>query len=296
MKIAIAGATGNIGSRVAKQISLKGGIPVLLGQNLERLNQMNILNSITRVTDLSDTEQVTASTQDVDALFWMVPPVLTVPSLKEWYTQVTAAGIAAVQQHKIERVVLISSLGAGAGEHLGTVSYAGDMEKAFDLLNANVLALRPGYFMENMLTQAQRIKFGNEFSFTYDIEHDLPWISTDDIGDTAAKYLLNSKWAGHWKLNLMGPENITSQDVALKISRVLDLQVKYKQQTIAEASNELAGFGANAVVCKELAELFIALGDADGAYATPRTAEAFTPTTLEEFVKRKLVPLLNSSN
>ncbi len=42
MKISIAAATGNIGSRVARQVALQGVTPVLLGLNLNRLNELNI--------------------------------------------------------------------------------------------------------------------------------------------------------------------------------------------------------------------------------------------------------------
>lgn len=293
MKIAIAAATGNIGSRVAKQISSGGGIPILLGQSLDRLNQLEIGNCISRVTDLSDPGQVIHSTKDVEALFWLVPPVITVPSLKEWYDKVTTAGVAAVRQNKIKRVVLISSLGAGAADDLGTVSYAGHMEVAFDQLNTNVLALRPGYFMENILMQAESIKSGNEFSFTYEADHDIPWVSTDDIGDTAAKFLLDNTWAGHWKLNLMGPEHINSEDAALKMTRVLGKKISYRQKSILEASSELEIFGANTVVSKELSDLFKALGEPYGAYSTPRTHEAFTPTSFEQFISTKLTPLIS---
>lgn len=290
MKIAIAAATGNIGSRVAKQISSAGVIPILLGQSLDRLNQLEINDSISRITDLSDPEQVIQATKDADALLWLVPPVMTVPSLREWYNKVTTAGIAAVGQNKIKRVVLISSLGAGTADELGTVSYAGDMEIAFDQLNTNVLTLRPGYFMENIMMQAESIKSGNEFSFTYKAGHDIPWISTDDIGDTAAKFLLDSTWAGRWKLNLMGPENLNCREAALRISGILGEKISYRQKSMLEASGELEMFGANNTVSKELSDLFKALGDPFGVYSTPRTHEAITATSFDQFIRTKLAP------
>lgn len=41
--------------------------------------------------------------------------------------------------------------------------------------------------------------------------------------------------------------------------------------------------------------LFQALGDPNGAYATPRTAEAYTPTSFQEFVRTHLLPLLQAN-
>ena len=51
--------------------------------------------------------------------------------------------------------------------------------------------------------------------------------------------------------------------------------------------------GATAEVQREMGDLFRALGDPDGVYATARTAEAFTPTTFEQFVKHKILPNLH---
>lgn len=292
MKIAIAGATGNIGSATARQVVLNGAIPILLGQNIDRLNQLNITGAIAKVADLGDMAEMIKATHDADALLWLVPPVAAAPSLKEWYDKITTAGIAAVQQNDIKRVVLISSLGVSTKPNLGTISYCGIMEEAFDKLGVNVLALRPGYFMENFLLQAQSIKEKGEFSFTYDALHDIPFVSTEDVGNIAAKYLLDENWAGHWKLNLMGPENITLSDVALRLSSLTDKPVRYRQESFEEIKFRLNNWGVGETMQNELIDLFKALGDPNGAYATPRTPEAYTATSFDEFVINKLMPVL----
>lgn len=296
IKIAIAAAAGNIGSRAARKISASGFTPVLMGRHTSKMERLNIPNAIIRETDLGNTEQVVNSTRGAEALLWLVPPVLHVSSLKNWYQKVIQAGLAAVKENKIKRVVLISSLGAGAAPNLGTITYTGDMEIAFDQLgDTNILALRPGYFMENFLTLTQQIKLESEFSFTYTPDHDIPFISTDDIGDAAAKYLVDSSRAGHWKLNLMGPENITLTEAASRISGLLDRPIRFKPISVETMSGLMGSFGANDRVQQEMAELFVALGDPNGAYATPRTPEAFTSTSFASFVKGKLLPLLNGA-
>ena len=291
-KIAVAAATGNIGKRVAQQISLKGAEAVLLGQNLERLTNLNISNSIPIIADISNKEQMIEATKGVDALFLLVPPVLETTSLGEWYQKVSDASIAAVNENKIKRVVLISSLGASTAPNLGTVSYCGALEVAFDNLSTNVLALRPGYFMENFVQQAQSIRENGKFSFPFDGNHDIPFISTDDIGDAAARYLLDETWAGHWKLNLMGPENITLKDVAKRLTALTNKPIEYVQQSFDELKAQLKTLEITDKVLQELVDLHDALGDPDGAYATPRTPEVSTPTSFEQFAEQKLLPLL----
>ncbi|XGV97600.1 MAG: hypothetical protein ACAF41_01365 [Leptolyngbya sp. BL-A-14] len=123
-------------------------------------------------------------------------------------------------------------------------------------------------------------------------DHDIPWISTDDIGDGAAKYLLNDRWAGQWTRNLMGPENLTLPETAAVLSQVLDRSIQYVQVTIEAVQQQLALTGATPDAQRELGNLFRALGNPDGIYATARTPEAVTSTTFKQFVTHKLAKVI----
>ena len=290
MKIAIAAATGNIGSRTAQQISKAGADTILLGRDLGKLDALEISGSVGIITDLSDADSVIKATTGADALLWLVPPTSNYPSLKGWYEQITNAGVAAIKANRIKKVVAVSSIGAGSKNNLGTVTYAGQMEEAFSRLEIDFVALRPGYFMENFLMQTDSIKTDGYFTFTYAPDHDIPFISTDDIGDIAAQYLLDNSWAGKWSRNLMGPENITLTQAAETLSEILGKPVVYRQSSLEGAKQNLANAGLPPTVQNELIELFESLGDPDGIYATARTYEAATPTTFKEFAENKLLP------
>lgn len=153
-------------------------------------------------------------------------------------------GARAVHENGIKRVVNISSLGAGAGADLGTVTLVGTVESIFNQTFSNVLHLRPGYFMENFLGQVEFIRRDRTVYFPYASDHDIPWISTDDIGDEAAKYLLDDRWAGQWTRNLMGSENLTLSETTAVLSRVLDRSIEYFQVTIESLQQRLALTGA----------------------------------------------------
>ncbi len=295
MKIAIAAATGNIGSRTAAKIAEAGVQSILLGRDARKLEALKINDAICIATDLSDTNAVTEATAGAEALLWLVPPVSNYPSLRGSYEKVITAGVEAVKANKIKRAVAITSIGAGSRDNLGTVTYAGKIEKAFRELKVNFVALRPGYFMENFLLQTAAIKNDGYFAFTYAPDHDIPFISTNDIGDVAARYLLDDSWAGQWSRNLMGPENITLTQAAEVLSKVINKSVNYRQISFETAGQGLINAGLSQTIQQELLELFEALGDPDGIYATARTAEDFTPTTFKKFVEDKLVPSLNGS-
>lgn len=254
---------------------------------------LNSSGAIVKPIGSDDTQALIEITQQADALFWLTPPKLDVPNLRDWYLQIAKAGANAVSANGILRVVNISSIGAGAKLSLGTVSFGGNVEALFNQTAANVVHLRPGYFMENFLAQIETIQSDRIIRFPYASDHDIPWISTDDIGDVAAHYLLDDRWAGQWTRNLMGAENLTLLETSAILSRVLDSLIEYAQVSIESLQQQFAAMGATAEVQREMGDLFRALGDPNGIYATARTPEATTPTTFEQFVKNKILPNLH---
>jgi uncharacterized protein YbjT (DUF2867 family) len=288
MKIVIAAASGNVGQRAAEKVVQSGAETILLTRQPEKLADLAAQGATVQPVSSDDPQGLIEVTQKADALLWLTPPKLNAPSLRDWYRQTAMIGARAVQENHIKRVVNISSLGAGADANLGTVTFVETVELMFNQPDSNVLHLRPGYFMENFLEQIKFIQQDSAIYFPYANDHDIPWISTDDIGDEAARYLLDDRWAGQWTRNLMGPENLTLSKIAAILSRVLNRSVDYVQVTVESIQQQLALTGATLDVQQELGNLFRALGDPDGIYATARTPEAATPTTFEQFATHKL--------
>lgn len=296
MKIVIATASSKIARRTAEKVIQAGAETILLARHPEKLADLVAQGARVKPVSIDDSQGLIEATQNVDALFWLTPPKLDAPSLSDWYSQTATVGAKAVRENAIARVVNISSVGAGAKPNLGTVSFIGEVESIFNQTAANVVHLRPGYFMENFLEQVESIRKDGTVQFSYASDHDLPWISTDDIGDAAAKYLLSDRWAGQWTRNLMGSENLTLPETTAILSQVLERPIEYVQVTIESLQQQLASAGATADVQKEFGELFQALGDPNGIYATVRTSEAVTPTTFEQFVRNKLLLAMTTSS
>jgi uncharacterized protein YbjT (DUF2867 family) len=299
MKIVIAAASGNIGRRAAENIVQAGAETVLLTRQPENAADLVAQGATVKPISSNDGQGLIEASQDADALFWLTPPKLDAPSLRDWYIETATVGARAVQENRIQRVVNISGLGAGAAANLGTVTFVGTVESIFNQTGSNVLHLHPGYLMENFLGQIESIQQDNAIYFPYANDHDIPWISTDDIGDEAARYLLDDRWAGQWSWNLMGPENLTLPEATAILSRVLNRSIAegrpkvidYVRVTVESIQQQLALAGAAPDVRRELGNLFRALGDPDGIYATARTPEAITPTTFEQFATQKLLKI-----
>ena len=292
MRIIIGGAAGNVGLRITEKIINAGAEAVLLVHHPASVPPPLAAKATVVTVDMADSAAVVTASQGADALFWLVPPFAGAPDWEQWYHVVGGSGAAAVRENHIPRAVLLSSLGAGMGPGLSTVSYVGDTERRFNETGASVVHLRPGYFMQNFLLQANAIRTQGVVSFPYAEDHDIPFVSAADIAAVAAQYLLSAEWAGQWNCNLMGAANLTLPECAALISEAWGHPVAYRRQSYEELQRDLAGFGVPPHAQQELAALFQALGDPNGAYATPRTPEAVTPTTFQEFVRAELLPQL----
>jgi uncharacterized protein YbjT (DUF2867 family) len=288
MKIVVAGASGNIGTRVVSQLLDRGERPVMLARNGDKVGKF-IARGATHVrVGSDDAAAIIDACRKADALFWVTPPVLSEQSMQGWYARTAAIAVEAIAVNRIQKVVHISSIGAGARPGLGTVSYTGDVEASLAAVCTKLVNLRPGYFMQNLAGTFARVHSDAVLALPFAPDHDIPWISTDDIGDVAAACLADQQWEGQWSRNLMGPENLTPLQIAALMSELLKKPIAYQQLPLEQLDLDFARFGANDVVRAEMRMLLEALGDTDGIYATARTPDAFTPTTLGEYLSGAL--------
>jgi uncharacterized protein YbjT (DUF2867 family) len=172
VKIVIAAASGNIGRRTAEKVIQAGAETILIARHPEKLADLVAQGAIVQPIGSNDTQELIEITQQADALFWLTPPKLDAPNLKDWYLQTAEAGAIAVSANGILRVVNISSIGAGAKPNLGIVSLSGNVESIFNQTTANVVHLRPGYFMENFLAQIETIRSDHTVRFPYPSDHE----------------------------------------------------------------------------------------------------------------------------
>jgi uncharacterized protein YbjT (DUF2867 family) len=243
---------------------------------------------------IPDSSTLIEATRGLDALFWLTPPAFNVDSIARWYADSTTCVKLAVTENEIRRVVHVSSLGAGTVRS-GTVTYVGDVEKSLNSVVPNVVHLRPGYFMQNLLANAADLAHRSVLALPYSRDHDIPWISVRDIAAAAVRYLCDGTWTGQWYVNLMGARNYTGEELAKILGDFLRRPVAYEQVSVERQCAVLAAAGLAEPIVSEMAELFVALGDPDGVYATARTHDAATATDFASFVAQELLPKIREA-
>src|SRR6266498_1463594 len=206
-----------------------------------------------------------------DAVFWLAPPDPRAESVEAAYVGFTRPAAEAFKRHAVKRVVGISALGRGTpwAAHAGYVTGS--------------LA------MDNILRFAEPIRNGGIFFAPIAGDRKLPSCATRDIAATAARLLLDDSWDGVGHVAVLGPEDISYNDMAAIISEVLGKPVRFQQIPGQALKQRLLQAGASDAMAQGVVDMWAAKNSGlDNA--EPRIPESTTPTSFREWCEQVLKP------
>ena len=292
MAIVVTTPTGQIGSRVVERLLAAGAEVAVLARHPEKLAASVRERVRVRRGSQDDPAAVIAATEGAEALFWLTPPDPTAPDVFAHSARFSAAAVAAIAANAIPRVVHLSSAGAQNAEGLGLVNGTHRDERALDGTSASVLHLRPGFFFENFLQQADAIRRDGAVYVPSPGTTKLPMVATRDIGDAAAAKLLDPSWSGRPALGLHGPADLTWREATEVLARAIGKPLRYVEITPDQFRQVASSFASPSWIAGYLEML--AGFSAPGVIAEPRTAETTTPTTLDAWAREILAPLVSA--
>lgn len=293
MSIVINTPNGNIGRALADQLQNTGESITVISRTADKVATLVERGARLVQGSIDDPATLDQALSGARALFWLTPPVGR-PDFKSWATAAGSAAAAAAAKHGVKTVVMVSSVGAHTGEGTGPVSILRTLENEFQAHVPNFVALRAGFFMENLLMNLAGIASGTIYM---PIPADLPapMVATRDIAMMAASYLLSEGWRGHHVVGVHGPKDLTQHQVAAELSRVLGTTVRYQQVPVDAAKQAMLGFGMPEFAVNIFGEMYQAIVDGRMRSAEPRTPQSTTPTTLREFIATVIKPALSQS-
>jgi uncharacterized protein YbjT (DUF2867 family) len=224
-----------------------------------------------------------------DAVFWVTPADPRAPSVDAAFAGFTRPAAEAFHRLGVGRVVGVSMLGRGtpraAQAGLATGSLAAD-----DLIAASGVAYRAltnPYFMEDMLRQAESIKDQGVFSWPIAGDRTLPAVATRDIAAAAARLLLDASWSGTGEVPLLGPEDLSYNDMAQIMSQVLGKDVRFQQITFEAYKDRFMRLGMSDAMAQGYTDMAWAKNQGldDGVQRTPQNS---TPTSFRHWCEEVL--------
>lgn len=234
-----------------------------------------------------DINVVTKAFAGADCVFWLVPPYSNVESITDHYLNFTRPLCEAITSQGVKRVIGISGLGRGIAKNAGPTSAS--MDDLIESTGVSYRALRMPSFMENMLQQVEPIKNQGMFFLPISGDRKLPTCATRDIAATAAKLLLDDSWSGQDSVPILGPEDLSYNDMAQIMSEVLERSVRFQQVAGSAFKSTLMQHGMREAWAQGVVDLFTEIDQ--GIYnAEPRTPQSTTPTSFRQWCEEVLKP------
>jgi uncharacterized protein YbjT (DUF2867 family) len=228
---------------------------------------------------------------DADAVFWLTPPNPQAPSVEAAYVDFTRPAAAAFKRQGVKRVVGVSALGRGTqwADRAGFVAGSVAMDDLIANSGAAYRALTNPSFMDNIARQAAAIANRGAFFSPIDGDRKLPSVATRDIAAAAARLLLDDSWNGFDEVPLLGPEDISFNDMSEVISEVLGEEVRFLQTTFEAYKEQFLGFGMSDAMAQGQTDMAWAKNQGLDNAVT-RTPENSTPTTFRQWAEEVLKP------
>jgi len=199
----------------------------------------------------------------------------------------------AIKSQGVKRVVGVSALGRGVTGHAGHVSASLKMDDLIASTGVSYRALTMPSFMDNILRQAEPIKNQGMFFWPISGDRKAPTCATRDIAAVAAKLLLDPSWSGQASVPVLGPEDLSFNDMAQIMSDVLEKPVRFQQIPVEDVRSRLLGNGYSEAMAQAMVDMLTAKNEGlDNAES--RTPQSTTPTSFRQWCEDVLKPAVLS--
>lgn len=272
--VAVTGATGGVGGRVARRLAAAG------------VTQRLLVRDPARAPDLPGAEVARASYHEPETVRAALPGVRTLflvsasedPDRVGLHTGAVDAALAA----GVTRIVYLSFLEAGpqstftfARDHWHTEQYIRGTGVAFTFLRDSLYQDVLPYFAADGVIRGP----AGDGRFAP--------VARDDIADVAAAVLLGDGHDGQ-TYDLTGPASMTMAEVAAELTRATGRPVRYHAETLPEAYASRAHYGAPEweVAGWVTSYAAIATGELDKVTDHIERVAGHPPMSFAEFLRR----------
>jgi len=283
--IAITGATGNIGSKLTGHLVGRGASVRVIGRTPERLAGLVIRGAEGAIGDLGDEAFLTRAFTGAETVFAMIPPQHTADDLRAYQNRIGETIARAARSAGVTHIVNLSSQGAHLPEGTGPIAGLHDQEERLNVLTGvNVLHLRPGYFMENLLITIDLIRKMGIMGSAVRGDIRFAMIATKDIAAHAAGRLLERDFAGTAVQDLLGERDVSMQEAAVAIGAKIGIpDLQYVTFPYEDAEKAMIGMGISQDVSRRYIEMSKAMNEGRFSVGLSRDRGNTTATSIEEF-------------
>lgn len=293
--IIITAPTSNIGRQVLENILNSGETIRVIARDPSRLPAPTRERVEVVEGSHSDLDVVANAFHGADAVFWLVPADPRVQSAEAAYVDFARPGCEAFKSQSIKRVVGISALGRGWTKDAGHVTASLKMDDMIASTGASYRALACASLMENILRQAALIRDQGAFYWPALADLKKPACATRDIAAVAARLLLDRSWNGVDSIPMLGPEDLSFNDMMAIISDLLGKPVQYHLMTMDDLKGMMTSRGASEGMAQAMANMMTAKNEGmDHLIKRTTSSASDTPTRFRQWAEDVFKPAVLS--
>jgi uncharacterized protein YbjT (DUF2867 family) len=293
--IVVTTPTGAIGQQVLHTI-LDSGEPVrVIARDPSRIPSQTRGRVEIVQGSHGDIDTVTRAFAGADSVFWLVPPDPHAESLDAAYLGFTGPACEAFASQGVKRVVAVSALGRGTemAGNAGLVTASLAMDDLIASTGVGYRALVLPSFMDNILRQVEPIRSQGMFFLPLSADRKLPTCAVRDIAAAAARLLLDPSWSGQGSVPVLGPEDLSANDMAGIVSEVLGKPVRFQQIPFEGYKAMLTGRGMSGAFAQGMVDMMTAK-NAGLDNGEKRTPQSTSPTSFRQWCEDVLKPAVLS--
>jgi uncharacterized protein YbjT (DUF2867 family) len=251
----VAGATGHVGSVVARDLLAAGHKVRAIVRNVDKAKALASQGAELLAGELSQVGFLTRAMRGADGAFLLLPPAPAAPDVRALQDRMTEAQTTAVTESGIHHVVLLSSWGAEKPAGTGPIVGLHVLEEALKTTGTISTFVRAGSFTENLLSLLPAAQHQGILPNFFPPEYKLATVATRDIAATVVRALLSPPAATH-VVYALGTHEYSAVDQAAYLSKKLGKEIKLLNLPISAASGAMQQGGMGASMANLLQEMY----------------------------------------
>ncbi len=291
-RVLVAGATGQLGGTIARQL-IAAGIPIrAVGRNRERLSALERAGAETAVVDLLDVAAVSAACRDVDQIISTANNFMGAGPTSPGRVDLGAHQnlCAAARNARVRRLVYVSFRGANPAETNDFFRLKWYIEDAIKRSGVPYVVLRATAFMDVWIDQilADRVRKKGGALIFGDGSRVANYIAVEDVATFVVRVSANHEIVNQ-TIDIGGPSNLSLNELATLVERKLGGSGRRRHISVAalkllpyvvkpfnEVAARLISLGHYAATKAQPFPDWKAAADRFGV--SPRTVEAYLET------------------
>lgn len=283
--ILVIGATGQIGSKIVTHLLANGQQVRCVARKFP--NKELFRGAEFAIGDINHVAFLADAMRGCTAAFIMIPPDMKATEVRFYQNKVGEVIAEAIEEVGLKKVVNLSSVGADLELGTGPILGLHDQEERLnEITHADIVHLRPTFFMENFLPSIPAIISMNRVFGTAPGDVPFHMIATRDIAARAAFLLMNPTFKSHNVEYLLGQRELTfSEAVRVLGNAIQKPDLEYVEVPPEEMRNYYIGAGMSEDWADAMLEMESALANGTINATVSRDKVNTTATSIEDFAR-----------